>query len=82
MFKSKQLLVCIKFTDCQSMYSCQCLNSIEGSVNSIPVYHYVCSLFAGPSLLRWYCVYILTLAVNGITECFSFATMSQQAVDK
>jgi len=30
----------------------------------------------GPSLLRLYCVYILFLAINGITEAFSQATMS------
>ena len=28
----------------------------------------------GPSLLRTYCAYVLALAVNGITECFVFAT--------
>ena len=28
----------------------------------------------GPTLLRTYCVYVLMLAVNGITECFFFAT--------
>ena len=35
----------------------------------------------GPSLLRWYCVYVLLLAVNGVTECFVFAAMSQAQVD-
>ncbi len=30
----------------------------------------------GPTLLRLYCIYILFLAVNGITEAFSQATMS------
>ncbi|KAM9408863.1 man(5)GlcNAc(2)-PP-dolichol translocation protein RFT1 [Pholidichthys leucotaenia] len=37
---------------------------------------------AGPSLLRCYCCYVLLLAVNGVTECFVFAAMSQQEVDK
>ena len=36
----------------------------------------------GPSLLKWYCVYVLLLAVNGVTECFVFATMSQAKVDR
>ena len=36
----------------------------------------------GVTLLRWYCVYVLLLAVNGVTECFVFAAMSQQQVDK
>jgi oligosaccharide translocation protein RFT1 len=30
----------------------------------------------GPTLLRLYCIYILFLAINGITEAFSQATMS------
>ncbi|XP_028408270.1 protein RFT1 homolog [Dendronephthya gigantea] len=36
----------------------------------------------GPTQLRWHCFYILIIAVNGITECFMFATMSQEAVEK
>lgn len=36
----------------------------------------------GPTLLRWYCVYVLLLAVNGVTECFMFAAMSQAHIDK
>ena len=36
----------------------------------------------GPTLLRWYCVYVLLLAVNGVTECFVFAAMSQSHVDR
>lgn len=35
----------------------------------------------GPYLLRWYCLYVLVLAINGIIECFSFATMSKEAVE-
>ncbi|KAM9859373.1 man(5)GlcNAc(2)-PP-dolichol translocation protein RFT1 [Aulostomus maculatus] len=37
---------------------------------------------AGPALLQCYCCYVLLLAVNGVTECFVFATMSQEEVDK
>ncbi|XP_064632920.1 protein RFT1 homolog isoform X2 [Lineus longissimus] len=37
---------------------------------------------SGPTLLRWYCVYVLIIAVNGVTECFVFAAMSQKEVDK
>ncbi|KAK5912379.1 hypothetical protein CesoFtcFv8_002260 [Champsocephalus esox] len=37
---------------------------------------------AGPTLLRFYSSYVLLLAVNGVTECFVFAAMSQGEVDK
>ncbi|KAM4582655.1 man(5)GlcNAc(2)-PP-dolichol translocation protein RFT1 [Fundulus diaphanus] len=37
---------------------------------------------SGPGLLRSYSCYVLLLAVNGITECFVFAAMSQREVDK
>uniref|UniRef100_A0A7N6B193 Protein RFT1 homolog n=1 Tax=Anabas testudineus TaxID=64144 RepID=A0A7N6B193_ANATE len=37
---------------------------------------------AGPTLLRCYSCYVLLLAVNGVTECFVFAAMSQKEVDK
>eukprot|EP00731_Ephydatia_muelleri_P003795 Em0001g3795a len=36
----------------------------------------------GPTLLRWYCVYVMLLAVNGVTECFVMAAMSQKQVDR
>uniref|UniRef100_H3CC36 Protein RFT1 homolog n=1 Tax=Tetraodon nigroviridis TaxID=99883 RepID=H3CC36_TETNG len=37
---------------------------------------------AGPGLLRCYSGYVLLLAINGVTECFVFAAMSQEEVDK
>ncbi|KAM9096471.1 protein RFT1 homolog [Sarcophilus harrisii] len=37
---------------------------------------------SGPILLRCYCLYVLLLAVNGITECFTFASMSKEEVDR
>ncbi|CAM9195610.1 unnamed protein product [Lampetra planeri] len=37
---------------------------------------------AGPTLLQCYSCYVLLLAVNGVTECFVFAAMSQEEVDK
>lgn len=37
---------------------------------------------SGPSLLRCYSCYVLLLAVNGVTECFVFAAMSQEEVDR
>ena len=40
------------------------------------------SYCTGPTLLRWYCVYVLLIAINGTTECFVFAAMSQQDVDR
>ncbi|XP_028302882.1 protein RFT1 homolog [Gouania willdenowi] len=36
----------------------------------------------GPSLLRCYSCYVLLLAVNGVTECFVFAAMSQRELDQ
>ena len=33
-------------------------------------------------MLKCYCLYVVFLAVNGITECFMFAAMSQQQLDK
>jgi len=35
----------------------------------------------GPMLLRLYCIYILFLAINGITEAFSQATMSVKQLE-
>ena len=40
-----------------------------------------CFPFSGPSLLQWYCLYVLIIAVNGMTECFMFAAMSKNDVD-
>nr|XP_035958452.1 protein RFT1 homolog isoform X2 [Halichoerus grypus] len=37
---------------------------------------------SGPVLLRSYCLYVLLLAVNGVTECFTFAAMSKEEVDR
>ncbi|MBN3296897.1 RFT1 protein, partial [Amia calva] len=36
----------------------------------------------GPVLLRWYSGYVLLLALNGVTECFVFAAMSKEEVDR
>ncbi|XP_065789564.1 man(5)GlcNAc(2)-PP-dolichol translocation protein RFT1 isoform X4 [Muntiacus reevesi] len=36
---------------------------------------------SGPVLLRAYCLYVLLLAINGVTECFTFAAMSKEEVD-
>ncbi|XP_025107124.1 protein RFT1 homolog [Pomacea canaliculata] len=37
---------------------------------------------SGPTLLRWYCLYVLVIAINGTTEGFVFATMSKKDVDR
>ncbi|KAB0364571.1 hypothetical protein FD754_008727 [Muntiacus muntjak] len=37
---------------------------------------------SGPILLRAYCLYVLLLAINGVTECFTFAAMSKEEVDR
>lgn len=36
----------------------------------------------GPSLLRCYSFYVLLLALNGVTECFTFASMCKEEVDR
>ena len=35
----------------------------------------------GTTLLQWHCVYVLFIAINGITECFTFAAMSNSQID-
>lgn len=35
----------------------------------------------GKTLMRYHCMYIAFLAINGITECFVFATMTKQQLD-
>ncbi|XP_008063849.1 protein RFT1 homolog [Carlito syrichta] len=37
---------------------------------------------SGPVLLRSYCLYVLLLAINGVTECFTFAAMSKEEVNR
>uniref|UniRef100_A0A8C6ICD5 Protein RFT1 homolog n=1 Tax=Mus spicilegus TaxID=10103 RepID=A0A8C6ICD5_MUSSI len=39
-------------------------------------------LTEGPVLMRCYCLYVLLLAINGVTECFTFAAMSKEEVDR
>lgn len=40
------------------------------------------SASAGPMLLRWYSLYVLVIALNGVTECFVFAAISQKGLDR
>ncbi|XP_063685675.1 protein RFT1 homolog isoform X2 [Bolinopsis microptera] len=35
----------------------------------------------GPWLLQWHCPYIAVCGINGVSECFYFATMSQMEVE-
>ncbi|KAL5266565.1 hypothetical protein ACHWQZ_G003817 [Mnemiopsis leidyi] len=35
----------------------------------------------GPLLLQWHCPYIAVCGINGVSECFYFATMSQMEVE-
>lgn len=35
-----------------------------------------------PVLLRAHCLNVLMLAVNGITECYAFATMTSHRLDR
>ncbi|BFZ00062.1 hypothetical protein BsWGS_03101 [Bradybaena similaris] len=42
----------------------------------------VLSSGAGPILLRWHCLYVLIIAVNGTSEAFVFAAMSKDDVDR
>ncbi|XP_021922938.1 protein RFT1 homolog isoform X2 [Zootermopsis nevadensis] len=36
----------------------------------------------GPTLMRTHCLAVLLLAINGITECYAFATMNAAQLDK
>lgn len=36
----------------------------------------------GPTLMRTHCLAVLLLAINGITECYAFATMNTAQLDK
>lgn len=36
----------------------------------------------GHDLMRWYSLYVVLLAINGITECFFFAVMSEREVSR
>ena len=54
------------------------LSSSDSNNSPIIILYYI---IVGPSLLRWYCLYVLIIAVNGMTECFMFATMSKEDVD-
>ncbi|XP_003737884.1 protein RFT1 homolog [Galendromus occidentalis] len=36
----------------------------------------------GKTLMRFHCVYIAFIAINGITECFVFATMTKDQLDE
>lgn len=58
---------------------------VFGYSNSYLVLHFyggsILSTGSGPFLLQWYCLYVLLIAVNGVTEGFVFATMSKQQVD-
>lgn len=56
-----------------SAYSYLALHLYGGSVLSSGI---------GPALLRWYCVYVVMLGLNGITECFAFAAMRKEQVDR
>lgn len=54
-------------------YSWLALNLYGGKIISTGI---------GPTLLRWYCVYVLLLSMNGISECFAFAAMSKEQVSR
>eukprot|EP00116_Pleurobrachia_bachei_P004406 sb/3464668/ len=36
----------------------------------------------GPMLLLWHCPYIAVCGINGVSECYYFATMSQREVER
>lgn len=63
-----------------------CIILVFGYANSfLLLYIYggeILSSGAGPSLLRWYCLYVLVIAVNGTTEGFVFAAMNIAQVDR
>ncbi|PIK44034.1 hypothetical protein BSL78_19103 [Apostichopus japonicus] len=66
-------------------YSYLLLDIYAGSLLStepVGVTNYVISLRYCPTLLKWFSFYVLLLAINGTTECFVFAAMSQEQVDR
>jgi oligosaccharide translocation protein RFT1 len=36
----------------------------------------------GTTLLQWHCIYVLFIAINGVTETFTFASMNSKDIDK
>jgi oligosaccharide translocation protein RFT1 len=36
----------------------------------------------GTNLLQLHCIYIIFIAINGVTECFTFAAMNSKEIDK
>lgn len=54
----------------------------EGESNNVTCeYMQTCIIsISGAQLLRLYCCYILLLALNGISECFLFATLVPDAI--
>ncbi|GAB1298665.1 Protein RFT1 homolog [Apodemus speciosus] len=62
--------------------TCLCLPSagITGMRHHCPAQQVF--LIISPVLMRCYCLYVLLLAVNGVTECFTFAAMSKEEVDR
>ena len=63
------------------IYGGQKLNSEDGKiVNKLFSQQLLC--ITGHWLLRTYCVYVLFLAVNGVTEGFAFAMMSKEHIDR
>ncbi|KNC75655.1 hypothetical protein SARC_11824 [Sphaeroforma arctica JP610] len=39
------------------------------------------SIGIGPALLSWYCLYVLVLGINGITECFLLASADRNTIE-
>ncbi|XP_005103879.1 protein RFT1 homolog [Aplysia californica] len=63
-----------------------CIILVFGYSNSFLALHLyggeILSSGNGPRLLRWYCLYVLVIAINGTTEAFVFAAMSKEDVDR
>lgn len=57
-------------------------HKLELMVRPILTLESVHSFLVGPVLMRCYCLYVLLLAINGVTECFTFAAMSKEEVDR
>ena len=57
-------------------------NGLQVSGAVIRWTHCLNACVLGPFLLRWYCAYVLLNAMNGVTEGFKNATMSDSQVNR
>ena len=72
-----------------NIYGGKTLTDSDGMVCDVAIVLYSCMdylsssyVYVGPLLMKCYCIYVLALGINGITECFFFALMSKSEGDR